>query len=103
MGLHKQRRAVRVDAGGEEPRGCVDGALPQRSRVVFDRNGVWIDDADEVLRVLLGGTTRDGAEVVVDVDVAGRLYTAEDPGDRAIVGGWLGFRGGRACSRADLR
>src|SRR5882724_2103659 len=80
VALDEDRRALRVEARGEEHRRDVQRAVEQRRRIMGDSDRVKVDDAEEALAALLclGVLTEAPAEVP-DVGVAAGLDAAEDP------------------------
>src|SRR5439155_7922653 len=80
VALEEDGRAVGVEAGGEQHRRDVQRAVPQRGRVVLDRDRVQVDDAEEGLALLLRlGVLPEAPAVVPDVGVARGLDAAENP------------------------
>ncbi len=72
---------LRVDAGGDEGRCHLAGVLGQLVGVLEHGDGVQIDHAIEAL--VLGLERHefgDGAEIVAEMQVAGRLHAREDAG-----------------------
>ena len=89
VALDEEGAALRVEAEGEERCRHVDRPLPQEDRVVGARQGVVVDDAvDRLVLPLQRDVVADRPEIVAEVDDAGRLDAAEDPGP-------LGGRGDR--------
>ena len=69
-----------VEPAREQPRSGFERASADLSRVVFDRERVQVDDAeDRVGLVLVRDPLAEGAEVVADVRRAGRLHSREHP------------------------
>ncbi len=69
-----------VDAAGEEGGGDLPRRLRQLGRVLPHRDGVHVDDAiDAIVLVLQRDELHDGAEIVAQVKIAGRLHAGEDP------------------------
>jgi hypothetical protein len=80
VALDEDRRAVGVETRREEHRGQVERLLVQLRRVVFDRDRVEVDDAEERLAGLLRlHVLAEAAAPVSEVLVAGRLDAGEDP------------------------
>ena len=70
----------RIDAAGDERRGDLADGARQLGRVLPDRDRVQIDDAiDAVVAVLQLDEALDGAEIIAEVQVAGRLHAGENP------------------------
>ena len=69
---------LRIDAAGDERRGHLADRLGQLVRLLPHRDGVQVDHAiDAVVRVLQLDEPDDGAEVVAEMQVAGRLHPGE--------------------------
>ena len=69
---------LRIDAAGDERRGHLADRLGQLVRVLPHRDGVQVDHAiDAVVAVLQLDELDDGAEVIAEVQVAGRLHPGE--------------------------
>ena len=72
---------LRIDAGGDEGRRHLAGVLGQLVGVLQHGDGVQIDHAIEALML---GLERhefgDGAEIIAEMQVAGRLHAREDAG-----------------------
>ncbi len=85
VALREHRRALRVEARGEEQRRQVERALSQVGRVEVDRDRVQVDDAEECGahlpgRALLGRRVlAEAAGVVAEVLRTGGLDAGEDP------------------------
>ena len=78
--LHEQRGPLRVEPGGEQERRRLAGERAQGRRVVRHGQGVQVGDPEEAGGVLLLGRHRSqGAEVVAEGQVAGRLEQAQPP------------------------
>ena len=70
----------RIDAAGDERRGDLADGARQLGRVLPDRDRVQIDDAiDAVVAVLQLDEALDGAEIIAEVQVAGRLHAGKNP------------------------
>jgi len=68
VALDEDRRALRVEADGEQQRGEREGRLAQVGRVVLDGDRVQVDDAEEGVAVLLhGDVLAHRADVVAEV------------------------------------
>jgi hypothetical protein len=68
----------RIDAAGKKRRGDLAGRLGQLGRVLPDRDGVHVDDAiDAVVAVLQLDKLLDRAEIIAEMQVAGRLHAGE--------------------------
>ena len=79
VALDEDRRALRVEAGGEEHCGDVQRAVEQRGRIVGDRDRVEVDDAEEAFAALLClGVLAEAPAEVADVGVAAGLDSAEN-------------------------
>ena len=71
---------LRVDAAGEERRGHLARRVRQFLRLLPDGDGVHVDDAiDAVVIVLQRHEFRDRAEIIAEVQVAGRLHAGKYP------------------------
>ena len=69
---------LRIDAAGDERRGDLADRLVQLLGVLPDRDRVHVDDAvDALVRLLHLDESHDGAEVVAEVQIAGRLHAGE--------------------------
>src|SRR5581483_7431212 len=80
VALREHRRALGVEAGGEQHRVQVERALAQVGGVVLDGDRVQVDDAEEGVPLLLRGRVlAEAADQVAEVLVAGRLDAGEDP------------------------
>ena len=88
--LDDDDRALRVDAARQVHVGHVHGVAAQLGALLTDGDGVQVDDAvDAVVRLLHGDVVADRAEVVAQVQGAGRLGAAEDTraaGRRSFAG-----------------
>src|SRR5690606_32090579 len=74
-----------VDAGREEGRGHLARSAHQLGRVLPDRDRVEVDHAiDAVVALLQGDEALDGAEIVAEVEIAGRLDAGKDEGPEGI-------------------
>ena len=81
VGLHEQSTAVRVESAGDAHRGGIQDGVPHGVRLVLYRDGVVVHDAvDTVVPRNQLGPVGHGAEVVPDVNVAGGLDAAVQPG-----------------------
>src|SRR5207247_380605 len=79
VSLHEAEGPRRIDAGGEEPDRHVDRALGQGRCVVGLRDGMQVHDAEQaVVLVLQLDPVLHGAEVIADVQLAGRLDAGKD-------------------------
>ena len=68
MALQEERRALRLEADGEEQRRQVERAVVEVLRVVVDGDRVQVDDAEEgVARLLRRDVLAHRADVVADV------------------------------------
>ena len=66
---------LRVDAAGDEGGGHFAGGARQLGRVLPDRDGVHVDHAiDAVVVFLQRHEFGDGAEIIAEMQVAGRLH-----------------------------
>src|SRR5213592_4328435 len=82
--LHKHRAGRRIDAGREERYRHVARALPQVGRLVRHGDRVIVHDAEErFVLTLQRHPVLHRSEIVTNVQLAGRLDTAEDSGHRA--------------------
>ena len=98
MALDEERAVLGIEAEGEQRRGHLAGARAQDVGIVGGGQGVVVDDAvDRLVLVLQAHVVADRAEVVAEVDDAGRLDAAE----RAKRG--RGRAGGRDRGRARHR
>ena len=99
VALDEESALVRVQAGSQVERGDVPRPADELFRVLGHGDGVQVDDAEEVhlLRLPLDPSL-EGAQVVAQVQVSGRLDPAEYPAPRRDVGR-LHLRG-RLCHRA---
>ena len=80
VALHEHRADLRVEPAREEPGGGVEGTAAQLGRVLFDRQGVQVDHAeDRVGLVLVDDPLAEGPEIVADVRRARRLHPGKDP------------------------
>ncbi len=69
---------VRVDAAGDEGGGHLARRLRQLGRILPDRDGVQVDHAiDAVVALLQRHEFHDGAEIIAEVQVAGRLHAGK--------------------------
>ncbi len=79
VGLHEQRRLVRIEAEREQVERDVERPLPQLGRLADRGERVQVgDEVKRLLVVLQGDVLADCAEVVAPVDRAGRLDAAEN-------------------------
>ena len=79
VALAEEDAARRIEAGREQDRRGVVGALAQLHRVELDGDRVQVDDAvDGVAAVLPRDVLRDRADVVAEVLATGRLDAGED-------------------------
>jgi len=86
MALAERRRALGVEAGGEQERGQVERARPQIVGVVLDGDRVQVDDAEEPVALLLGRRVlAKAADQVAEVFAARGLDAREDSHDRSIL------------------
>src|SRR6202022_822833 len=73
-----EHRLVGLDPAGQVDGGEVEGVFPERGRVLGQRNGVQVDDAEDVVvLVLVADPIADCAEVVANVEATARLDAAE--------------------------
>ena len=78
--LNEQRGPVGVDAYGEEDRRQLHRPSAHLGRLLGDRDGVHVHQAEVALvRVLSGRPVPQGPDVVAELDLAARL----DPGEHA--------------------
>ena len=69
---------LRIDAAGDEGGGHLADRLRQLGRVLPDRDGVQVDDAiDAVVGLLQLDELHDRAEIVAEMQVAGRLHAGK--------------------------
>ena len=69
---------LRIDAAGDEGRGHLADRLGQLLRLLPHRDGVQVDHAiDAVVGLLQLDEFDDGAEIIAEVQVAGRLHPRE--------------------------
>ena len=88
VALNEDDGALRVDAGGEEGVGHLEGVAAQLGALLAHGDGVQIDDAvDAVVRLLHGDAVADGAQVVAEVQHARWLDAAEDARAPSGLGG----------------
>ena len=79
VALDEERAAVRLETRGEEERGQREGRLAQILRVVRHRDRVQVDDADELLALVLRlHPVLNSPDVVAEVLRAGGLDAAEN-------------------------
>ena len=79
VGLDKDRRFFRIDAGREIDAGEVERFLPQHFRVLRQRDRVEVDDAVKAfVFVLQGDPVFQCSEIISDVKLPGRLGAAEN-------------------------
>ena len=79
VGLHEQRRLVRIEPEGQQVERRVERVLPQLGRIAH--RGQRVQVGDEVVRLLVVlqvDVLADGAEVVAPVESAGGLNAAEN-------------------------
>ena len=70
---------LRIDAAGDEGGGDFAGVVAQLDRILRHSDRVQIDDAiDALMRVLQGDEFGDRAEIIPQMQIAGRLHTGED-------------------------
>jgi hypothetical protein len=78
--LHEERAHRRIEPRGEEGDDHLPPAAGEERRIVGDGDGVVVDDADDrVVPVLQRDPVLHRAEVISDVQLAGRLDPTEDP------------------------
>ena len=108
---------LRIDAAGDEGRGHFADRARQLGRVLPDRDGVQIDHAiDAVVALLQLDELDDRAEIIAEMQVAGRLHAGKhtllerhggDPrrcaSHATTPRAAQGRATGRACERADAR
>ena len=93
MGLDEDRAHVRVQPGGEQEGGHLEGLVLQPRGVVLNRERVEVDNAEErVVLVLIRRPVADRPDVVAEVDLTGGLDARQDPGHP--VDGMRGATGG---------
>jgi hypothetical protein len=69
----------RIDAAGDEGRGDLANGVRQLGRILPHRDRVQIDDAiDAVVAVLQFDEALDGAEIIAEMQVAGRLHAGKN-------------------------
>ena len=69
---------LRIDAAGDERRGHLADVARQLGRVLPDRDRVQVDDAiDAVVAVLQLHEFLDGAEIIAEMQVSGRLHAGK--------------------------
>ena len=79
VALHEHDGPLGIDARGEEEIDQVDGVAPQLGALLPHGDGVQVDGAvHAVVRLLQRHPVADGAQVVAEVQRAGRLDAAED-------------------------
>ena len=65
---------LRIDAGREKKRGCLQNLHLQFRRRLIDSNGVQIDDSEDALIVVLyANPALQRSEIVADVQISGGL------------------------------
>ena len=70
----------RIDAAGDEGRGDFARGVRQLGRILPHRDRVQVDDAiDAVVAVLQLDEALDGAEIIAEMQVAGRLHAGKHP------------------------
>ncbi len=90
-----------IDTGGEEGGGHLAGRPGQFRRVLPDRDRVHVDDAiDAVVGRLHLDETDDGAEIVAEVEIAGRLDAGENA--RGETGHGLGTLSAKKFGRVEM-
>ena len=83
VGLHEQRRLIRIEPERQQVERHVERILPQLGRVADRVQRVQVgDEVKRLLVVLQGDVLADRAEVIAPVDRAGRLDAAENFHDR---------------------
>ena len=76
---------LRIDAGGEERSRHLAGVVLQLARVLPDRDGVQVDDAEQAIVVVLQlHEALDGAEIVAEMEIAGRLDAGKNARDGRV-------------------
>ncbi len=77
--LHHDRGLLRIDARGQKQRGDLQDLGAQLGRLLINRDGVQIDDAEDALVVVLDlDPVLQRAQIISDVQIAGRLNAGED-------------------------
>jgi hypothetical protein len=80
MTLDEQRALVRVDAAGEKRGSQLASLASEFFWILFDGDGVKIDDAKEVLLLVLSvNPAFEGTDIVAQLWIAGGLNSAENP------------------------
>src|SRR3989442_16006639 len=80
VALDEERAHVGVEAGREENGSRLERLAPELAGIRRSRECVQVDDAVErVVLVLVGDPVAYRAQVVAEVDVAGRLDARKDP------------------------
>ena len=88
VALHEERGHARVEPGGQIRKRDLEAPLRHLANVVFDGDGVGVDDAVDRIEVALVGQgypVFQGAEVIADVEPARGLHARENP--RSILHG----------------
>ena len=69
---------LRIDTAGDEGRGHLAGVARQFGGILPNRDGVQIDHAiDAVMAVLQIDEFDDGAEIIAEMQIAGRLHAGK--------------------------
>src|SRR6476620_9969363 len=79
LALVEENALLRVEPGGDVGRGHFADRVAQLGRVLPYGDGVQIDDAeDAIVRLLHLDPLHHGAQIIAQVQGAGRLHTGED-------------------------
>ena len=79
IGLDKNSRFLGIDSRGKIDAGKIKRLLPQNLRILWQRDGVEIYYAVKALvLVLQGDPILEGAEIIADMKLSGRLRAAEN-------------------------
>ena len=102
LGVRRHHRLVEddllpaVDAGGQEGRGDLARLAGQQLGILRLGDGVQVDHAIEAFVVVLQAReVADRAEIVAEVEIAGRLHAGQDAALQAAGGVWREMRVGR--------
>src|SRR5581483_4990066 len=100
VGLHKYRRFLWIDPGSQVERCDLARSSAQGLRVLRQRDGVQVNNAKETLVIVLNlHPLLERAEIVADVEVAGRLNTGKHAREALLVIGRYGHKGSLRWTR----
>src|SRR5262249_49178106 len=78
-----------IDPGGEEGRRYFPGLAAQLLGILPERDRVLVDDAEDALVVpLQPDPIADGAQVIAEMEIAGRLHAGKDSLHRLVPWVW---------------